>query len=571
MCSWRRTEPRKTPRRRSDKRIWLGILMLCMCTPGSAQSPGITDYPIPTGRVSQCIAPGPDGALWFTEAGRIIGRISTGGIVTEYALPGLGIGPLESMGCITTGPDGALWFAESDSNKIGRITTGGVITEYSLPQVSGGSSKPYGITAGPDNTVWFTELIGNKIGRITTTGVTTEFVVPTANSGPGGITMGPDGALWFTEFFGNQIGRITTGGNITEFAVPVANGMPREIAPGPDGALWFTDDMDVFVGRTASIGRITVTGDIKVYEVPSTLNTFLYHITTGPDGALWFADGDDKIGRITIGGTITEYPVPTAGSIPQGVALGSDGRIWYAGAGKIERVTIGVGFTNAGSAAHLASGGTWETTITLVNTGSTAAQARLNFFDDMGNPLTLPLTFPQSPIGPLLASTIDRTLGASAEIVIKSAASGTAPIVGWAQLLTSSGNVSGVIVLRQSTGASDQQAGVPFETRNVTAYLLPFDNTGSFVTAVALANTSLLPSTIGITIRDDSGAVLLSNTISLVGQGHTAFLLPTSYGVAAGTRGTVEFNAPTGGQISVLSLQYNNATGAFSNNPILTK
>ena len=31
------------------------------------------------------------------------------------------------------GPDGALWFAELGSNKIGRITTAGVVTEYAAP------------------------------------------------------------------------------------------------------------------------------------------------------------------------------------------------------------------------------------------------------------------------------------------------------------------------------------------------------------------------------------------------------------------------------------------------------
>ena len=41
----------------------------------------------------------------------------------------------------------------------------------------------------------------------------------------------------------------------------------------------------------------------------------LLGITTGPDGNLWFTEfGAGKIGRITPSGSITEFPIPTAGS-----------------------------------------------------------------------------------------------------------------------------------------------------------------------------------------------------------------------------------------------------------------
>ena len=92
------------------------------------------------------------------------------------------------------------------ANEIGRITTGGVVTEYPIPDCQ--QPTRIGITAGPDGALWFTEIpSGNKIGRITTAGLITEYPVPTANSYPCGITAGPDGALWFTESAGNNIGR----------------------------------------------------------------------------------------------------------------------------------------------------------------------------------------------------------------------------------------------------------------------------------------------------------------------------------------------------------------------------
>ncbi len=79
---------------------------------------------------------------------------------------------------ITTGPDGNLWFAEYHGNQIGKITNGGVITEYAIPTAG---SQPVGITTGPDGNIWFTEYNANKIGVIvlslssTTTAVTSSL------------------------------------------------------------------------------------------------------------------------------------------------------------------------------------------------------------------------------------------------------------------------------------------------------------------------------------------------------------------------------------------------------------
>jgi virginiamycin B lyase len=125
-------------------------------------------------------------------------------VVTEYAVPTPNSGPWY----ITTGPDGALWFTENSANKIGRITTSGQITEYALPTQD--QTNPLGITTGPGGALWFTESGNglNKIGRITTGGAITESIVPTANNSEViKITVGPDGALWFAEAVGNRIGR----------------------------------------------------------------------------------------------------------------------------------------------------------------------------------------------------------------------------------------------------------------------------------------------------------------------------------------------------------------------------
>jgi len=248
------------------------------------------------------------------------------------------------------------------------------------------------------------------------------------------------------------------------------------------------------------------------------------------------------------------------------IETGPDGALWFTEAvgNKIGRVTLTSG---RASMAQLASGGGWTTTLTLVNTGAAPTPATLKFFDNSGNPLQLPLTFPQGFLNPVRTATFTGTLNAGAEMVIQSAGSISQPTqVGWAQILTS-GSISGFAVFKATTGNSLQEATVPLEDRTPGAFVVSFDSTGNYVTGVALANLVANSANIGIVIRDDTGAVLLTDFIALPAQGHTSFVLATNYPVTAQRRGTVEFDTPPNGQISVLGLRFD-PTGAFSSIPV---
>ena len=346
----------------------VAVAALALCGSGLATAQTITEFPIPTAAsVPIGITAGPDSALWFVEAmGNKIGRITTGGAITEYPIPTTS--PMGPMGtslpqCIVAGPDGALWFTEAAGNKIGRITTAGVITEF--PFFAGG--WPHCLTVGPDGALWIADrgpkgggaATGNgSIGRLTTAGVLTRFAVPTPDSQPTIITPGSDGALWFTMSDVNKIGRITTAGAVTEFTIPTPNAYPMGIAPGPDGALWFAENVG------SKIGRITTSGSITEFT-PPTANSRPMSLYPGPDGAMWFTEagtwaspatgtpvafgsegqfigGGQKIGRITTSGTFTEFVVPTANGVPNVITVGSDGALWFteAAGNKIGRLSL---------------------------------------------------------------------------------------------------------------------------------------------------------------------------------------------------------------------------------------
>ena len=346
------------------KRRLIMLSLACAVAPvlstlATADTGAIVEFPIPTsGSQPASIVTGPDGALWFTEfGGNKIGRLATDGAFSEYPIPTAGSRPDE----IAVGADGALWFAEATGNKIGRITASGVLTEYVLPVAA---SRPTGVAAGADGDVWFTERAlaapSGRIGRLTPDGVITEFSAGISGH-PLTIAAGPDGALWFTESPGNKIGRAdSASGAVTEYPVPTPQSAPWEITAGTDGNLWFTE----LLGN--KIGRITPSGEITEFPVPTPAgqpNT----IRPGPDPnpaddcayqrdvlgetgfaarygnfggcvsrlattkTLWFSEqAGNRLAQITTDGDIFEFPLPTPGSQPGGLAQGPDGAVWFA-------------------------------------------------------------------------------------------------------------------------------------------------------------------------------------------------------------------------------------------------
>ena len=345
--------------------------------------PGISD---PTGIVT-----GPDGNLWFTNAGNnSIGRITPAGVVTNFADASI-LSPLH----ITVGPDGALWFTNWGNNSIGRITTAGAVTNFTDPSMT----NPWDITSGPDGALWFTNDdrgrgAQSSIGRITTAGAVTSFTDRSIIF-PKGITVGPDGALWFVNSALSTVDRITTAGAVTQVVsfFGTGPGHPVGITSAPDGGLWVAFDRGalrrvstagsvtdapnigdgnsspaITVGPDGAIWGVSYDGTVTRVTTAGVRSTFSdpsvrapAGITTGPDGALWFTNGDnDTIGRITTSGGITSFRGTGNGiDKPTDVALGTDGALWFTNNGNdtIGRITTAGDVTNfAGAGISLPAG-----------------------------------------------------------------------------------------------------------------------------------------------------------------------------------------------------------------------
>ncbi|MBI2680191.1 MAG: hypothetical protein HYX25_04185 [Candidatus Solibacter usitatus] len=228
-------------------------------------------------------------------------------------------------------------------------------------------------------------------------------------------------------------------------------------------------------------------------------------------------------------------------------------------------------FSPAGVLSHIASGGFWKTTITLVSLKPSPNEVRVSFRAENGAPLTLPLSVTlQGASTPVTASSVDRTIPPGGTLVIETEAPLSPLAVGWAQVF-SSGPVEGSAIFR-ARGATDSEGTAPLDSNNATNVILPYDETPGFTTGAAFVNLlNTGAASITAIVRDDSGTQLgTASTLSIPANGHTSFAVSTQFPATVGKRGTIELLDNSGGSIAGLGLRFN-AFGSFTSVPLTVK
>jgi virginiamycin B lyase len=175
--------------------------------------------------------------------------------------------------------------------------------------------------------------------------LTYQYKLPTHGAQAGYVAVGSDGATWFTEFNASKIGRVDPLGNLTEYTIPSGN-YGVEIAAGQSGMLWFTETMPTGGPNPVAIGSITTSGSIAEYPVPNAGSAQLQGIALGSDGNMWFVDSaNDEIGTITPAGAITMHGGIHLGAFPFDITPGpaADNDLWFTekDLGRVGRITIG--------------------------------------------------------------------------------------------------------------------------------------------------------------------------------------------------------------------------------------
>jgi streptogramin lyase len=302
----------------------------------------------------QCI----NAYVYYGSTNLVIPVPVTPGVTTSFILTGLPIGPDTiflrgyNVPCSQTSTASYTW--ETDSAVYMVTADPPVVVSLKLrpPGLSGRASvgvefpQPHGtisevpapanmtsIALGSDGNFWV--AAGNKISRVTPGGVVSDFSLAFINgvwAQARAIVSSPDGYLWFTESRNlNGIGRMDTTGAFRSYLPSTG---PTALTVGPDGNVWF------LLPTNNRVGRITPDGAISEWTVP-TASAGLTGITSASDGNLWFTENTtNKLGRITPTGVITEFQL-TAGTGPDSITAGPDGNVWFTEmtASRIGRIT----------------------------------------------------------------------------------------------------------------------------------------------------------------------------------------------------------------------------------------
>ena len=200
---------------------------------------------------------------------------------------------------------------------------------------------------------------------------------------------------------------------------------------------------------------------------------------------------------------------------------------------------------------HVVDGGSWQTSFFFVNLENHPTTFQVLFFDDLGNDLFLPVA------GFGLVRQMSVTLNTAGSTEFETSGTASNLKQGWALVSqTTNDTVGGMAVFKQHVfGRPDQEAVVPIVSQFDSHFVLMFDNT-AFITGIAISNPTLDFVDIPVTIRNQSGAVIDTRTISLGPYGHTAFSLPDTWFSTAGRRGAIEF-LTSGFGVAALGLRFN--------------
>ena len=262
---------------------------------------------------------GPDGNLWFTVNGTVvengaaqirdtsctanyIARMTPAGLVTRFPLPLAESGGGTLMpDLIVTGSDGNLWFSTLN-HAMGRITTSGVVTQFAVQ-----NAESFALAAGSDGNVWFVDSATRGLGRIAGSGVVTAYPLGGLGLGfPAAIAAASNGGLWLTEdtlvdgSTSARFERIGDDGGLSGVDTGFA-GHPTSITTDSAGNLWFS------APDRPSVGRIDPAGAFTEVPIPCAVAFTSPYPFVAPRkaGGVWFMRPEtDAIGFVDEHGTV---------------------------------------------------------------------------------------------------------------------------------------------------------------------------------------------------------------------------------------------------------------------------
>lgn len=211
---------------------------------------------------------------------------------------------------------------------------------------------------------------------------------------------------------------------------------------------------------------------------------------------------------------------------------------------------------------HLADGGAWRTIFSIANlSDNNPGSGVLRFHAEDGSALALALT------NGTTTSQVPINLPPNGSTLIETAGLGDKTTLGWAQLddqTVPSALFITAVFRERVPGFPDFEASVLALPVATKAQSFAYDNSPGFATGIAVINSSTLYSgKITVTVRDEAGKALATDTLNLPIGAHVSFAIPSQYPASVGRRGVITLAPDSLIWMNALAFRFN-PTGPFT-------
>jgi sugar lactone lactonase YvrE len=512
---------------------------------------------------------------------------------------------------------GNLFIADVGNARIRKVTQAGIISTiagYGAYGFSGDGGLatsaaldyPMSVAVSPSGNLFIADAANNRIRKVTTDGVI-NTLAGNGSSGiggdggpatsarlnyPTGVAVDSSGNLYVADTLNYRIRKVTSDGMIRTLAGngsigfsgdggPAASARlnyPTGVAADLFGNLYFADTLNYCIRKVTPAGFInTVAGNgtsgFSGDGGPATSAELDYPVGVAIDssGNLFIADSDGhRIRRVTPDGIIHTIAGngnsgfsgdggPAASAMvnsPTGVAIDASGNLYISDAGnaRIRQVIAAVPLNTY--FPQVVIGGSWSTSFSLSNTGSSAVSGNLNLTDNQGGPLTV-----NSPtLGVGSSFPISVPVGGTLFLTANQVNSNDPQIVGWAAVETYGGSVNGVAAYQSISQGIVQTATGVLSSQSTQFATIPVNENDSqnLKTAFAIANPADQSLAVKVALVDANGSVV-DDTVSMTlnpGQ-QIARYFNQIYSNRPTFQGSMVFRAQGGGTFTIIALVQN--------------
>jgi len=219
---------------------------------------------------------------------------------------------------------------------------------------------------------------------------------------------------------------------------------------------------------------------------------------------------------------------------------------------------------------RLLGGNGWETTIVLMDLGSTPVSFQQSFRGNHGAAASFNVTVDANGTN-LTTSALQGVIAANGSVSFTLRSNNASLLEAWSLVTFSGtqGQLGGYAILRHASGSSEFAVTVPLSNMQDYSVRVPFDNTAGFQTQLTLVNpASNMSAQVQLGYFNTQGQIILVDSITLNPGDQTTLSLPNTYPDLANQTGTISVlgNLTC---LSVSALRDNPSSGAIAPVPVL--